>query len=58
MAPTISVVLPVYNECENLDALVTRLVPVLQGFPARHAGLIRTLNLNQTLIVMSSWCWN
>ena len=28
--PTVSVVLPVYNERENLDALVARLVPVLE----------------------------
>ena len=30
MAPTISVVLPVYNERENLDALVDRLIPALR----------------------------
>jgi glycosyltransferase involved in cell wall biosynthesis len=30
MIPTISVVLPVYNERENLDSLVTRLVPILE----------------------------
>src|SRR3989442_13504665 len=31
MAPIISVVVPVYNERENLDALVGRLVPTLEG---------------------------
>ena len=31
MVPMISVVLPVYNESENLDPLVTRLIPVLEG---------------------------
>jgi len=30
MTPTISVVLPVYNERENLDALMARLVPVIE----------------------------
>jgi dolichol-phosphate mannosyltransferase len=30
MAPILSVVLPVYNERENLDPLVSRLIPVLQ----------------------------
>jgi polyisoprenyl-phosphate glycosyltransferase len=30
MIPTLSVVLPVYNERQNLDAIVTRLVPVLE----------------------------
>jgi dolichol-phosphate mannosyltransferase len=30
MIPTISVVLPVYNERENLDALVDRLMPVVE----------------------------
>src|SRR5262249_2756702 len=30
MIPTISVVLPVYNEQENLNALLTRLIPVLE----------------------------
>jgi dolichol-phosphate mannosyltransferase len=30
MAPMISVVLPVFNECENLDVLKTRLVPILE----------------------------
>src|SRR5438128_2557605 len=30
MVPTVSVVLPVYNERENLDALVGRLVPALR----------------------------
>src|SRR5438094_6357938 len=30
MRPTISVVLPVYNERENLDALVDRLIPALR----------------------------
>jgi dolichol-phosphate mannosyltransferase len=30
MGPTVSVVLPVYNERETLDALVERLVPVLE----------------------------
>jgi hypothetical protein len=31
MRPTVSVVLSVYNESENLEALVTRLVPVLEA---------------------------
>jgi dolichol-phosphate mannosyltransferase len=30
MAPTVSVVLPIHNERENLDALLERLVPVLE----------------------------
>jgi polyisoprenyl-phosphate glycosyltransferase len=30
MDPTVSVVLPVYNERENIDVLVSRLVPVLE----------------------------
>ncbi len=30
MAPTVSVVLPIHNERENLDALVEKLVPVLE----------------------------
>jgi len=30
MVPLISVVLPVYNERENLDALITRLIPILE----------------------------
>jgi len=30
MVPTISVVLPVYNERDNLDELVIRLLPVLE----------------------------
>ena len=30
IAPTISIVLPVYNERENLDELVIRLIPVLE----------------------------
>jgi len=30
MAPTISIVLPVYNERENLEALVSRLIPALR----------------------------
>ncbi|HEY3132057.1 MAG TPA: glycosyltransferase family 2 protein [Acidobacteriota bacterium] len=31
MAPLISVVVPVYNERENLDTLVSRLIPTLEG---------------------------
>ena len=30
MVPTLSVVLPVYNERQNLDALVGRLIPALE----------------------------
>ena len=30
MVPKISIVLPVYNERENLDTLVARLLPVLE----------------------------
>src|SRR5262245_43262440 len=35
MVPMISVVLPVYNEQENLEALLTRLIPVLERTAGR-----------------------
>ena len=34
--PELSVIVPVFNEAENLDALVTRLVPVLERIAASH----------------------
>lgn len=40
MAPTVSVILPVYNERENLDALVTRLTPVLERACAKSFEML------------------
>ena len=35
-APELSVVVPVYNEADNLDALIARLVPVLERVASSH----------------------
>ncbi len=36
MAPELSIVIPVYNEADNLDALIARLVPILERVVSSH----------------------
>src|SRR6516162_1313895 len=40
MRPFISVIIPVYNERENLDGLVSRLHPILEPAPNREFEII------------------
>ena len=54
MAPTLSVVLPVYNERDNLDDLLARLLPMLEKAVTAPSRLFSWMT-EATTALQKSW---